>query len=589
MGNDVALAVLSERPQLLYSYFKQLFAQVTNPPIDSIREEIITATEMAIGPEGNLLEPEPTSAHQLEMPSPVLSNEELEKIRNLNTGGAHGFKTITLPILYRVADGGAGMRKAIEQLRDRCSEAISEGHNVIILSDRGHDATEAPIPALLAVSAVHHHLVRSGTRTQCGLVLESGEPREVHHFALLLGYGASAVNPYLAFETVHDQSARHDRRLGRDRPRRIRKAIAKGIVKVISKMGITTIQSYHGAQVFEAVGLNQDFIDEYFTWTADPHRRHRHRRRVPRSRCAGQGLPARAADLPQAARRRREHPVPRRWRAAPLQPAIHLAAPVRRPERQLRRLQGILEAGRRPVPGPVHPARVAGLPVDHRNPLPVDEVETVESIVKRFKTGAMSYGSISSEAHEALAIAMNRLGGKSNTGEGGEDPARFEPLPNGDSMKSAIKQVASGRFGVTSEYLVSAREIQIKMAQGAKPGEGGQLPGHKVYPWIAKVRHSTPGVGLISPPPHHDIYSIEDLARADPRPQEREPRRPHLGEARRRSGRRHDRGRRGQGPGRRDPDQRPRRRHGRLAAVVDQARGPAMGTRPGGNPPGAAS
>ena len=514
MGNDVALAVLSERPQLLYSYFKQLFAQVTNPPIDSIREEIITATEMAIGPEGNLLQPDPKSAHQLEMPSPVLSNEELEKIRNLATGDPHGFKTITLPILYRVADGGAGMRKAIEQLRDRSSEAISEGYNIIILSDRGHDATDAPIPALLAVSAVHHHLVRSGTRTLVGLVLESGEPREVHHFALLLGYGASAVNPYLAFETVHDQV-----RLGMIpgsaelAEKKYRKAIAKGIVKVISKMGISTVQSYHGAQVFEAVGVNQDFIDEYFTWTP--------------TRIGGIGIDVVAREVKM--RQDRAYPPKRpiyhkqlgvggniQYRVEGEQ---HLFNPLSISQLQYAAQSGNYAAFKEyskliddQSEGLCTLRGLMDFKSNHRHPLSIDEVEPVESIVKRFKTGAMSYGSISQEAHEALAIAMNRLGAKSNTGEGGEDPARFETLANGDSRKSAIKQVASGRFGVTSEFLVSAREIQIKMAQGAKPGEGGQLPGHKVYPWIAKVRHSTPGVGLISPPPHHDIYSIEDLA-----------------------------------------------------------------------------
>ena len=520
MGNDVALAVLSERPQLLYSYFKQLFAQVTNPPIDSIREEIITATEMAIGPEGNLLQPGPEAAHQLELPSPVLSNEELEKIRHLSTGDAsgrpdgHGFKAITLPILYQVADGGAGLRKAIEALRDRASEAIAEGHNIIILSDRGHNADEAPIPALLAVSAVHHHLVRAGTRTLAGLVLESGEPREVHHFALLIGYGASAVNPYLAFETVHDQV-----RLGmlsgsaELAEKKYRKAIAKGIVKVISKMGISTIQSYHGAQVFEALGLNQDFVDEYFTGTP--------------TRIGGIGIDVIAREV----RMRQDRAYP------PKRPIYHkqlgtggnvqfrvdgehhLFNPL-----SIAQLQYSTRSGSYPAfkeyskliddqsEGLCTLRGLMDFKPNHRHPLSLDEVEPVEAIVRRFKTGAMSYGSISREAHEALAIAMNRLGGKSNTGEGGEDPARFETLANGDSLKSAIKQVASGRFGVTSEYLVSAREIQIKMAQGAKPGEGGQLPGHKVYPWIAKVRHSTPGVGLISPPPHHDIYSIEDLA-----------------------------------------------------------------------------
>jgi glutamate synthase (NADPH/NADH) large chain len=520
MGNDQALAVLSEKPQLLYSYFKQLFAQVTNPPIDAIREEIITATEMAIGPEGNLLEAEPRSAHQLELPSPVLSNEELEKIRSLSTGevsgkaDGRGFSPITLPILFKVADGGAGLRRAIEQVLERASEAIEEGRNIIILSDRGHNETEAPIPALLAVSAVHHHLVRAGTRTQVGLVLESGEPREVHHFALLIGYGASAVNPYLAFETVHDQV-----RLGiitgsaESAEKKYRKAIAKGILKVISKMGISTVQSYHGAQIFEALGLSQDFVDEYFTWTP--------------TRIGGIGIDvvAREAQMRQDRAYPPKRPIYHKqlgvggnnqWRH---DGERHLFNPLSIAQLQHATLTGDYAAFKDyskliddQSEGLCTLRGLMDFKPNHRHPLALEEVEPIESIVKRFKTGAMSYGSISKETHEALAIAMNRLGGKSNTGEGGEDPARFETLANGDSLKSAIKQVASGRFGVTSEYLVSAREIQIKMAQGAKPGEGGQLPGHKVYPWIAKVRHSTPGVGLISPPPHHDIYSIEDLA-----------------------------------------------------------------------------
>ncbi len=520
MGNDQALAVLSEKPQLLYSYFKQLFAQVTNPPIDAIREEIITATEMAIGPEGNLLEAEPRSAHQLELPSPVLSNEELEKIRSLSTGDVsgkpdqRGFSPITLPILFKVADGGTGLRKAIEQVLAQASEAIKEGRNIIILSDRGHNETEAPIPALLAVSAVHHHLVEAGTRTQVGLVLESGEPREVHHFALLIGYGASAINPYLAFETVHDQV-----RLGiitgsaESAEKKYRKAIAKGILKVISKMGISTVQSYHGAQIFEALGLSQDFVDEYFTWTP--------------TRIGGIGIDvvAREAQMRQDRAYPPKRPIYHKqlgvggniqWR---YEGERHLFNPL-----SIAQLQHATRTGDYAAfkdyskliddqsEGLCTLRGLMDFKPNHRHPLALEEVEPVESIVKRFKTGAMSYGSISQETHEALAIAMNRLGAKSNTGEGGEDPARFETLANGDSLKSAIKQVASGRFGVTSEYLVSAREIQIKMAQGAKPGEGGQLPGTKVYPWIAKVRHSTPGVGLISPPPHHDIYSIEDLA-----------------------------------------------------------------------------
>jgi glutamate synthase (ferredoxin) len=444
----------------------------------------------------------------------VISNSELEQIRALDGGPAsHGFRTMTLPILFRVADNGAGLRRAIEDLRQRTSEAISEGYNQILLSDRGHDELDAPIPALLAVSAVHHHLVRAGTRGRVGLVLESGEPREAHHFCLLIGYGASAINPYLAFETIDDQV-----RLGiipgptADAEKLYCKAVVKGVIKAISRMGISTVHSYHGAQVFEALGLNRDFVDEYFTWTP--------------SRIGGIGIEAVSREV--KLRQDRAYPPKRPVIHRQLQPGgqykyrtdgeNHLFNPLtihtlQRAVRtgdystfkdytslvddqssRLATLRGLLE---------MRPAL---------RPVPIEEVEPVDSIVKRFKTGAMSYGSISGEAHEALAIAMNRLGGKSNTGEGGEDPARYEPMANGDSRNSAIKQVASGRFGVTSEYLVNARELQIKMAQGAKPGEGGQLPGTKVYPWIAKTRHSTPGVGLISPPPHHDIYSIEDLA-----------------------------------------------------------------------------
>jgi glutamate synthase (NADPH) large chain len=515
MGNDAPLAVLSEKPQPLFAYFKQLFAQVTNPPVDAIREEIIMAVETAVGPEGNLLEPGPDACRQLSLPTPVLRNEELEKIRGLDGGQASkGLKAITLPILFRAKDGGAGLRKALEDLRFKASECIAEGYEIIVLSDRGHDAEDAPIPSLLAVSAVHHHLIREGTRTRIGLVLESGEPREVHHFALLVAYGASAVNPYLAFETIHDQV-----KLGlipgaaAEAEKKYVKAVSKGIVKVISKMGISTIQSYHGAQVFEAVGLNQDFIDEYFTWTA--------------TRVGGVGIDVVAKE----ARLRNERGFP------PKRPIFHTSLPAGgqykyrsngehhlfNPE-TIHKLQYACRSGSYPLFKEYtalvdHQARnlntLRGLMdlVPGPKPVPVDEVEPVESIMRRFKTGAMSYGSISKEAHEALAVAMNRIGGKSNTGEGGEDPARYErQQPGADSKNSAIKQVASGRFGVTSQYLVNARELQIKMAQGAKPGEGGQLPGSKVYPWIAKVRHATPGVGLISPPPHHDIYSIEDLA-----------------------------------------------------------------------------
>jgi glutamate synthase (NADPH) large chain len=519
MGNDTPLAVLSDQPQLLYNYFKQLFAQVTNPPVDSIREELIMSVETSIGPELNLLQPIPESARQIELPSPILANEELEKLRHLDGTGPganashQGFKTITLPILFRVEEGGPGLEKALDELCRSASEAIADGYEFVILSDWGVNRQNAPIPALLAVAGVHHHLIREGTRTRIGLVVESGEPREVHHFSLLIAYGASAVNPYLAFETLDDmlglgmlpgldhKAAAHN----------YVKSISKGILKVMSKMGISTIQSYHGAQIFEAIGLNQKVIDKYLTWTP--------------SRISGIGLD----EIAQEVRLRHEKAFPRRpvsrhvlqnggqykWRKDGehhlfnpetihhLQHSCRTGDPavfrqysslVNGQTRKLCTLRGLFDLRFSP------------------EPIPLDQVESADSLVRKFKTGAMSYGSISQEAHEALAIAMNRIGGKSNTGEGGEDPARYTPLPTGDSANSAIKQVASGRFGVTSEYLVNARELQIKMAQGAKPGEGGQLPGHKVYPWIAKVRHSTPGVGLISPPPHHDIYSIEDLA-----------------------------------------------------------------------------
>jgi glutamate synthase (NADPH) large chain len=516
MGDDTPLAVLSERPQLLYNYFKQLFAQVTNPPIDAIREELIMAYDTTIGPERNLLEPTPLSAHQIKLATPILTNEELEKLRYLGTpkgrAGAWAFKGTTIPILFPPEAGGLGMEKAMDGVCRSASEAIRAGHNIIVLSDRGVDPENAPIPALLAVAGVHHHLIREGTRTQVGLVLESGEPREVHHFALLIGYGAGAVNPYLAFETLHDL-VRQGMLPGTDEEHAVKnyiKALNKGVVKVISKMGISTIQSYCGAQIFEAVGLEPALVDKYFKWTP--------------SRISGIGIDvvAREAtarhwsafgkagalrDLDPGGRYKWRHDgehhlfgpetihkLQHACRTGDFRLFGEYAALVNRQEQRRATLRGLMEL--RPRQAPV----------------PIEDVEPVEAIVRRFKTGAMSYGSISQEAHETLAVAMNRIGAKSNTGEGGEDPARYRLETNGDSKNSAIKQVASARFGVTSNYLVHARELQIKMAQGAKPGEGGQLPGRKVYPWIAKVRNATPGVGLISPPPHHDIYSIEDLA-----------------------------------------------------------------------------
>ncbi len=510
MGTDTPLAVLSDKPQPLYNYFKQLFAQVTNPPIDCIREELITSAETTIGSERDLLNPAPESCRLIELKSPILTNEELAKLRHVNLPG---FKSVSLPILFKVADGEAGLEAAMEKLYDRASKAIADGVNILILSDRGIDRENAAIPALLAVSGLHHHLIREGTRTRVGLVIETGEPREVHHFSLLIGYGAGAINPYLAFETLDDM-IRQGMLKNIDHKKacyNFVKAAIKGVVKVISKMGISTVQSYRGAQIFEAVGLKQSVIDKYFTWTP--------------SRVEGVGLDVIAREVLM----RHQYAFPDRqvnghtlevggqyqWRAdgeahlfSPqtihkLQQAVRTgnfkvfkeySALVNEQSRKTCTLRGLLDFKLAPAP------------------IPIEEVETVDAIVKRFKTGAMSYGSISKEAHEALAIAMNRIGGKSNTGEGGEDPARYVKDANGDSRNSAIKQVASGRFGVTSLYLVHAKELQIKMAQGAKPGEGGQLPGAKVYPPIAKVRHSTPGVGLISPPPHHDIYSIEDLA-----------------------------------------------------------------------------
>ncbi|MDX2100356.1 MAG: glutamate synthase large subunit, partial [Leptolyngbyaceae cyanobacterium bins.59] len=510
MGADTPLAVLSDRPKLLNEYFKQLFAQVTNPPIDSIREEIITSAETTIGAERNLLKPEPESCHLIELKTPILTNEELAKLKHINEGG---FKSLTIPILFNPQEGVNGLEAAMKGIFAQADQAIQDGISLIILSDRGIDTQNAPIPALLAVSGLHHHLIRTGTRTRVGLVLESGEPREVHHFATLMGYGCGAINPYLAFETIADMI--HEGLLVnveyKTACKNYIKAATKGVVKVASKIGISTIQSYRGAQIFEAIGLNQSVIDEYFTWTA--------------SRIEGVSLEV----IAQEAILRHHHAFPDRqvnghtldvggeyqWRK---EGEGHLFSPqtihtlqraVREDSYSLYKQYAALvnEQGQK------HYTLRGLLEFTPRQPIPVEEVESIESIMKRFKTGAMSYGSISKEAHEAMAIAMNRIGGKSNTGEGGEDPERYTwTNDQGDSKNSAIKQVASGRFGVTSLYLSQAREIQIKMAQGAKPGEGGQLPGGKVYPWIAKVRHSTPGVGLISPPPHHDIYSIEDLA-----------------------------------------------------------------------------
>ncbi|MBF2075898.1 MAG: glutamate synthase large subunit [Synechococcales cyanobacterium C42_A2020_086] len=510
MGSDTPLAVLSDRPKLLYDYFQQLFAQVTNPPIDSIREEIITSPITTIGSERNLLKPEPESCHLIKLKTPILSNAELAKLKHLAYGD---FRSVTLPILFDPRQGVQGLEAAMKELYTQANRAIAEGVSILILSDRGTDRHHAPIPALLAVSGLHHHLIREGTRTRVGLVLESGEPREVHHYAVLLGYGCGAINPYLAFETI-DSLIHQGLLVNVDYATACKnyiKAATKGVIKVASKIGISTLQSYRGAQIFEAIGLNQTVIDRYFTWTA--------------SRIEGADL----AVIAQEAVLRHRHAFPDRevnghtldvggeyqWRK---DGEVHLFSPqtIHTLQRAVREGSYDLFKQYALLVNEQHQKHFTLRGLLHfkpRQPVPIEEVEPVEAIMKRFKTGAMSYGSISKEAHEALAIAMNRIGGKSNTGEGGEDPERYTwTNERGDSKNSAIKQVASGRFGVTSLYLSQAQEIQIKMAQGAKPGEGGQLPGGKVYPWIAKVRHSTPGVGLISPPPHHDIYSIEDLA-----------------------------------------------------------------------------
>ncbi len=512
MGTDTPVAVLSDRPRLLFDYFQQLFAQVTNPPLDAIREELVTSMGSGLGPEGNLLRPGPASCRQVALPYPIITNAELAKLLYINDDNdMPGFKPFAIDGLYRVAEGGPGLRRALDEVRTKVSAAIADGAKIIVLSDRYSSDELAPIPSLLLTAAVHHHLIREKTRTRVGLVVECGDAREVHHMALLLGYGAAAINPYLAFETI-DDLIDQGVLTGITKHQAIKnfvKASTKGVLKIMSKMGISTVASYTGAQVFEAIGLSQDLIDEYFAGTT--------------SRISGVGLDVLAEEVaarhrfahlerPEEAahrdlwlggeyqwRREGEHHLFNPETVFKLQHATRTkrydifkeyTSRVDDQSRKLATLRGLFE-----------------LRTSERQAVPIDEVEPASAIIKRFSTGAMSYGSISMEAHQTLALAMNRIGGKSNTGEGGEDAERlYDP-----ERRSAIKQVASGRFGVTSEYLTNADDLQIKMAQGAKPGEGGQLPGNKVYPWIARTRHSTPGVGLISPPPHHDIYSIEDL------------------------------------------------------------------------------
>jgi glutamate synthase (NADPH/NADH) large chain len=517
MGNDTPISALSDKSKLLYTYFKQNFAQVTNPPIDPIREEIVMSLVSIIGPRPNLFDIEGTSTtKRLETRQPILTDKELEKIRSIGDLQDNHFKSLTLDTTFAAEQGAAGLEPALKKLKADAEKAVRDGYNIIILSDRKVSAERVPIPALLACAAVHHHLIREGLRTSVGLVVESGEPREVHHFACLAGYGAEAINPYLAFETLIAMKDTLPQKLDdKEIVKRYIKSLGKGIMKVMSKMGISTYQSYCGAQIFDAVGLSTGFVATYFTGTA--------------TRIEGVGLSEIAeetvrrhrdafGDAPiyrsaldvggeYAYRVRGEDHVWTAQTVANLQHAVRgnsyeqyraFARTLNEQSEKLLTIRGLF--------------RIKSAEEDGRKKVAIDEVEPAKDIVKRFATGAMSFGSISREAHTTLAIAMNRIGGKSNTGEGGEESDRFRPMPNGDSMRSAIKQVASGRFGVTTEYLVNSDVMQIKMAQGAKPGEGGQLPGHKVDKVIAKVRHSTPGVGLISPPPHHDIYSIEDLA-----------------------------------------------------------------------------
>ena len=506
MGADAPLAILSDKPQLLYSYFKQMFAQVTNPPIDSIREEMVTSTRVMLGNSGNLTDPNKAGTYALSMRTPILTNQELASIKALD---CRRMKSVTLPILFDPTKGADGLRDALTELCEKAEEAARTEQNVLILSDREVDENHAPIPALLAVAAVHNHLIRKVLRTEIGLILESGEPREVHHFCTLIGYGVTAINPYLALETVRDLQAR--KRLGDITPEQAEKNYIKaavgGIMKVMSKMGISTVRSYHGAQIFEALGLNTNFINKFFVNTP--------------TRIGGIGLGGVAhealARYERAFKSDETVLEPGGWYGPVKDGEEHLFNPKTIDLLQESLINGdyakykeYSKAIRNDYHVTLRSLMELNYPVG--GGIPIEEVESEESIVKRFKAGAMSYGAISKEAHEAIAIAMNRLGSTSNSGEGGEDVARFKPLPNGDSMNSEVKQIASGRFGVTANYLIHAKELQIKCAQGAKPGEGGQLPGKKVYPEIAKARHSTPGVELVSPPPHHDIYSIEDLA-----------------------------------------------------------------------------
>ena len=507
MGNDTPHAVLSKKSQLLYNYFKQLFAQVTNPAIDPIREELVMSLETCLGPEKNILEETPAHCHRIRVKQPILTNAELAKIRDIKQ---NGFKTRTISLLFSAGDENDFI-KSLDKICAEAREAISQGYTFIILSDRGVNNEYAALPALLAVAAVHHHLVRDTLRTQIGIILESAEPREVHHFALLFGFGADCVNPYLAYDAIEYLIAEGEieEKLKDKASSNYIKAVNKGLLKILSKMGISTLQSYRAAQIFEALGLHKEVIKRCFSGTVSriggagfaviaKEAISRHNDAYPKTEL---GLPLPAGGVYQWKKDGEFH----LWNPdtiAALQDAVWNSD-----HKKYKEFSALINDQS------LNPTTLRSiLKFKNRQPIPIEEVEPVEEIVKHFATGAMSFGSISKETHETIAIAMNRLKGKSNTGEGGEDPARFSALPNGDSVRSAIKQVASGRFGVTTNYLVNADEIQIKIAQGAKPGEGGQLPGHKVSVTIARTRYTTPGVTLISPPPHHDIYSIEDLA-----------------------------------------------------------------------------
>jgi glutamate synthase domain-containing protein 2/glutamate synthase domain-containing protein 1/glutamate synthase domain-containing protein 3 len=511
MGNDTPLAILSDRPKHLYQYFKQIFAQVTNPALDCIREELVTGTETFIGSEGNLLRPGPKSCRMIRMETPVIDDRDLGKLQEIDR---EGFKSTTIHALFPANQGGKGLEKSLNSLFRQANKAIKDGVNILIVSDRDINREQAAIPTLLAMGGLHHHLVRKGTRARVSIILETGEAREVHHFAVLLGYGADAINPYLAFESLKKMI--QDGMLDIDYDKAVKnylKGSVKGVVKTMAKMGISTVASYRGAQIFEAIGLSTELVNTYFTGTAgriegagieqiaEETLRH-HRKAFPDRHIQDEDSALDPGGMYQWRRDGEEHlfnPI-----------TIHLLQKAVRTGEYEAYKEYAKQVNEQTVK--FHTLRGLMTFKNNRKPVPIDEVESIDAIMRRFKTGAMSYGSISKEAHETLAIAMNRIGGKSNTGEGGEDPERFKTMPNGDSKRSAIKQVASGRFGVTSDYLVNADELQIKISQGAKPGEGGELPGSKVYPWIAKVRYSTPGVGLVSPPPHHDIYSIEDLA-----------------------------------------------------------------------------